>query len=63
MDFVGVQKVRWEGSGTSESGNHTLFYGEGNAIHQLGTGFLFTGELYHQLQRWTLPVTVFLVLR
>ena len=53
MDFVGVQKVRWEGSGTSESGNHTLFYGEGNAIHQLGTGFLFTGELYHQLQRWT----------
>ena len=27
-----------EGSGTLESGNYTLFYGEGNAIHQLGTG-------------------------
>ena len=39
MDLVGVQKVRWEGSGTSESGSHTLFYGKGNANHQLGAGF------------------------
>ena len=36
MDLVGVQEVRWEGSGTLESGNYTLFYGEGNANHQLG---------------------------
>jgi hypothetical protein len=28
-----VQEVRWEGSGTLESGNYTLFYGEGNANH------------------------------
>ena len=26
MDLVGVQEVRWEGSGTLESGNYTLFY-------------------------------------
>ena len=40
MDLVGVQEVRWEGSSTFESGNYTLFYGEGNANHQLGTRFL-----------------------
>ena len=32
MDLVGVQEVRWEGSGTLESGNYTLFYGEGNVF-------------------------------
>ena len=35
MDLVGVQ----EGSGGLESGNYTLFFGEGNANHQ------FIGEL------------------
>jgi hypothetical protein len=39
MDLIGVQEVSWEGSGTLESGNYTLFYGEGNADHQLGTRF------------------------
>ena len=62
MDHVGVQEVRWEGSGTLESGNYTLFYGEGNANHQLGTGFLFIGALGQQSKRWNLSVTVFLVL-
>jgi hypothetical protein len=37
MDLVEVQEVRWEGRGTLESGNYTLFYGVGNANHQLGT--------------------------
>ena len=62
MDLVGVQEVRWEGSGTLESGNYTLFYGEGNANHQPGTGFLLIGELGQQSKRWNLSVTGFLVL-
>ena len=60
MDLVGVQKVRWEGSGTLESGNYTLFYGEGNANHQWEPGFLFIGELGQQSKGWNLSVTIFL---
>ena len=33
MDLEGVREVRWE----LESGNYTLFYGEGNANRRLGT--------------------------
>ena len=39
MDLVGVQEVKWEGSGTLESGYYTLVYREDNANHQLGTRF------------------------
>ena len=61
MDLV-VQEVRWEGSGTLESGNYTLFYGEGNVTINWEPGFLFIGELGQQSKRWNLSVTVFLVL-
>ena len=44
MDLVGVQEVRWECSGTLESGNYTLFDGEDNANHQQGTGFFFVNR-------------------
>ena len=38
--FIALRgSVLFEGSGTLESGNYTLFYGEGNANHQLGTRF------------------------
>ena len=62
MDLVGVQEVRWKGSGTLETGNYTLFYGESNANHQLGT-FFFRRRIRSAVKGWTLSVAVFLVLR
>jgi hypothetical protein len=37
--LVGVQEVRWEGSGTEPAGEYTFFYGQWNENHGLGTGF------------------------
>jgi hypothetical protein len=36
---VGVQEVRWEGSGTAPAGEYTFFYGKGIENHDFGTGF------------------------
>jgi hypothetical protein len=30
LDLVGVQEVRWKGSGTEPAGEYTLFYGKRN---------------------------------
>jgi hypothetical protein len=37
--LVGVQEVRWEGSGTKSAGEYTFLYGKGNENHELGTSF------------------------
>jgi hypothetical protein len=57
LDLVGVQEVRWEGSGTEPVGEYTFFYGKGNENHELGTGFsLCIRESYQQLRGLSLLV-------
>jgi hypothetical protein len=36
---MATQSVRWEKGGTERAKDYTLFYGEGNEDHQLGTDF------------------------
>jgi hypothetical protein len=43
---VGIQEVRWDGSGTEQAGDYTLFYEN----HELGTGFFIHKESYQQLR-------------
>ena len=49
MNLIGVQEVRWKG--TLESGNYTLFYGEGSANHQLGTRFFVHKRIRSAVKR------------
>jgi hypothetical protein len=37
LDLVGVQEVRWEGSGTVQVEEYTFFYGKWNENYELGT--------------------------
>jgi len=37
--LVGVQEVEWNTGGTARAGNCFFFYGKGNNLHHLGTGF------------------------
>jgi hypothetical protein len=39
LDLVGVQEVRWEGSGTKPVRNCKFFYGKGNDDHELDSFF------------------------
>jgi hypothetical protein len=54
LDLVGVQEVRWDGSGTAPAGKFTFFYGTGNESHELSTGLLYLIESYWKLRRLSL---------
>jgi hypothetical protein len=44
-DLVGVQEVRWEGSGTEPAGEYKFFYGKRNENHyEFSTGFCAQGN-------------------
>jgi exonuclease III len=51
LDLVGVKQVRWEKGGTEPAGDYTLFYGNGNADHHLGTGFFVHKRIISAVKR------------
>jgi exonuclease III len=51
LDLVGVQEVRWEGSGTAPAGGYTFCYGKGNENHEFGTRFFVHKRMVSAIKR------------
>jgi hypothetical protein len=51
LDLVGVQEVRWEGSGTEPAGEYTFCYVKGNENHELGSGVFVHKRIISAVKR------------
>jgi hypothetical protein len=51
LDLVGVQEVRWDGSGTEAAGEYIFFYRKGNENHELGKGFFLHKRIISTVKR------------
>jgi exonuclease III len=56
FDLVGVQEVRWEGSGTTPAGEYTVCMERGMRTMNWVQGFLYIRESYQQLRGLSLLV-------
>jgi exonuclease III len=57
LDLVGLQEVRWVGSGTEPAGEYTFVYGKGNENHELGTGFCVHKRIISAVKRVELVIS------
>jgi hypothetical protein len=51
LDLVGVQEVRWEGSGTEPAGEYSFFYRKGNENHELGKDYFVHKRIISAVKR------------
>jgi hypothetical protein len=51
LDLEYVWEVRWEKGGTEQAVDYTVFYGQGNGDHQLGTRFFIHKRIVSVVRR------------
>jgi hypothetical protein len=51
LGLLGLQEVRWEGSGTEPAGEYTFFYRKGDKNHKLGTVFFVHRRMISAVKR------------